>query len=463
MSPQTWILTAPIAPTLARMAAPNVIAMFIMFATSAAEAWYVGQLGIAALAGLALVFPLFMLTTMLSAGSIGGAVAGAVAQRLGADDREGAETLALHAFVLALAAAALMAAVFIGFGEAIFTRLGGRGAVLQHALGYSTLLFGGGVALWLANILSSIVRAAGQMKVAARAMVAGSLTQIATGYLLVFGVGPLPAMGIRGAALAVVLGFGFSALLQAVYLLRGRGGIRLRLRGIAIEGRHFVTLLRTGLLASISPVSSVATVIVITGFVARLGEEALAGYGIGSRLEFLLIPMIFGIGAASITMVGVHFGAGQEDRGHRVAWTAAIGAAVITGTVGGTVALFPGLWADLFTQAESVRQICRDYLRIAGPAYGFFGLGLCLYFSSQGVRKPLWPVLAGVLRLTVIAVGGSILVSGGAVEPKSLFWLIAAGMVVYGVASALAVKFGAWRSRPAKAAAGATALVGNSR
>lgn len=451
MTPHTWIMTAPIAPTLARLAAPNVIAMFIMLATSAAEAWYVGQLGISALAGLALVFPMFMLTTMLSAGSIGGAVAGAVAQRIGAGDRDGAEALALHAVVLALAISAMMASLFIGLGEAIYSRLGGTGRVLEQALGYSDLMFAGSAAIWLANTLSSILRACGQMKSTALAMIAGSLVQIASGYIFVFGLNPVPAMGIRGAGLAVVAGFSVATAIQAVYLLRGRAGIRLRFSGIALRASHFATLLRTGLLASISPLSSVATIIVVTGLIARLGDVALAGYGIGSRLEFLLIPIIFGLGAASITMVGVHYGAGQEERGLRVAWTAALAAAGITGAVGCLVALAPGLWADRFTEAEAVRQVCRDYLRIAGPAYGFFGLGLCLYFASQGARKPLWPVLAGLSRLALIVIGGGVLTAAGPVAPGDLFALIAAGMVLYGVASALAVRLGAWNRRRAVA------------
>ena len=197
MSVQSALLTAPIAPTLARMAAPNIAAMFIMLATSMAEAWYVGQIGVSALAGLALVFPLFMLTTMLSAGSIGGTVAGAVAHRLGAGDQEGAEALAFHAVLLALAAAALFTLLFLGLGAAIFRPLGAQGDVLEQALAYSNLLFGGVVTIWLANTLSSLIRACGQMQVSARTLIAGSAVQIVAGYLFVLGPGPLPAMGIR--------------------------------------------------------------------------------------------------------------------------------------------------------------------------------------------------------------------------------------------------------------------------
>jgi Na+-driven multidrug efflux pump len=426
--------------------------MFVMLATSAAEVWYIGHLGTPALAGLALVFPMFMLTTMLSAGAIGGAIAGAVAQRMGAGDRDGAESLAFHAVLLALGIAAAFSVVFLPGGRAIFAALGGRDQALDQALSYSNWVFAGCATIWLANTLSSIIRACGRMQVAAAGMMTASFTQIVVGGLLVFGIGPLPELGIAGAGIGVVAGFGLSTLVQFAYLRSGRAGLSLRLSGIAIRLSAFTALLRVGLLAAVSPFSSVATVIVITGFVARFGDAALAGYGIGARLEFLMIPVIFGIGAATITMIGVSFGAGDIERGHRIGWTGALAAAVITGTIGLVLALVPGLWADLFTEADAVRAACRDYLQIAGPAYGFFGLGLCLYFASQGARKVLWPVLAGLARLALIAAGGAILFAGGAASAADFFWLIAAGMVLYGGIVAAAVRLGAWRPRPALAA-----------
>ena len=158
-----------------------------------------------------------------------------------------------------------------------------------------------------------------------------------------------------------------------------------------------------------------------------------------------MIPIIFGIGAAVITMVGAHFGAGEIDRGHRVAWTGALGAALITGAIGLVMALFPGLWADLFSDVESVRQTCRTYLRIVGPLYAFFGLGLCLYFASQGARKVLWPAMASLLRLGVTALGGFLVVTYSEPTPTTLFTVIAVAMVIYGVVTAAAIKLGAWR------------------
>ncbi|PHQ70703.1 MAG: cation transporter [Sneathiella sp.] len=445
MSPRNHLLTAPIGSTMARMAAPNIIAMFVTTATTMAEAWYVGQLGTVALAGLALGFPMFMLITMLSAGSIGGATAGLVARHLGSGNRAGADAIVLHAVFLAFLFAILSAALFLFCGEAIFSALGGKGRVLEAVLSYSDLLFAGILSIWLFNGMGSVLRGAGQMKVAAFWMIVASTIQIAVGGVLILGVGPFPQMGIAGAGVAVVVGFSIGALGQITILMSGRVGVTLCFRGIRLEWRHFADILRIGLVASISPVSTIGTTIVITAFSARVGTAALAGYGIGSRLELLLVPLVFGIGAACITMVGVHFGAGEIDRGHRIGWTGGIAGGVITGFVGIIFALFPSLWADLFSDSEAVREACRAYLRIVGPSYFFFGLGLCLYFASQGTGRVFWPVLGSVARFIIVLGGGLIAYSLGQDSLDILFMLVALGMVVFGLFIAGSVKLGVWR------------------
>ncbi len=441
----TALLTAPIGRTIFKLSTPNIIAMFVMAATSMAETWYVGQIGTAALAGLALAYPMFMLMGMLSAGAIGGAVAGAVAQALGSGNRELAESLTLHAFVISIFAGILFAILFISLGEVIFTILGGASEAVAQALAYSDLLFTGCVLIWIANMMSSVVRACGHMKFSAFGMMAASAVQVAVSGVLVLGVGPIPSFGIAGAAAGAIAGMSVGSIILVAYLMLGKAGIRLRFTDIRLQGSHFSHLLKVGLLASASPVMSVATIVVLTALVARLGTEVLAGYGIGARLEFLMIPVVFGIGSALITMIGVHFGAGEVDRGHKVGWTGAFAAAGISGAIGILLAVFPGLWVNLFTEDEAVRQACATYLRIVGPFFALFGLGLCLFFASQGARRMFWPVIISALRLAVIVVGGAAIVFLTEPTPELLFSLIALAMLVYGLGISAAIKFGAWR------------------
>jgi len=438
------LLTAPISPTIIRLAAPNMVAMLVTMATLMAEAWYVGQLGTEALAGLALGFPMMMLVMMLSAGSFGGTITGAVARLLGAGDREGAEVLAIHAVLMMLLLAGLCSAIFLVGGREIYSLLGGRGHVLEQALAYSNVLFAGCVSLWLTNALAAIVRATGHMSVAAKCLLAGSLLQVVAADGLVFGLGPLPSMGIAGAAAGIVVGNAFAALLLLNFLVNRCVELRLRISGLRLKVEPILKLLKLGSLASVNPISTTANVMVITGFVANLGIDVLAGYGIGARLELLLVPMIFGFGSAATAMVGVHFGANAIERGHMAGWAAATYSAVLCGLVGGAVALFPGLWANLFTQVETVRIACYTYLQIVGPFYAFYGVSLCLYFASQGAGRVLWPVIASVLRVIVIVLGCVAVAREPDVTAAQYFWVIAAGLTTQGLLTGAAIRLGAW-------------------
>ena len=421
------------------------IAMLVTMATLIAEAWYVGQLGTEALAGLALGFPMMMLVMMLSAGSFGGTITGAVARLLGAGDREGAEVLAFHAVLMMMMLAGLCSAIFLGGGRVIYSLLGGRGPVLEQALAYSNMLFAGCLSLWLTNALAAIVRATGHMSVAAKCLLAGSLVQVVAAGGLVFGWGPLPSMGIAGAAAGIVIGNAFAAVLLLNFLVNRCVELRLRIGGQPLKVDPIAKLLKLGSLAAVNPISTTATVMVITGFVAHLGVDVLAGYGIGARLELLLVPMVFGFGSAATALVGVHFGANAIERGHLAGWTAAIYSAVLCGAVGGAVALFPGLWANLFTQSEAVRAACHAYLQIVGPFYAFYGVSLCLYFASQGAGRVLWPVIASAVRVIVIVVGCIAVAREPGASAAQFFWVIAVGLAAQGLLTGAAIRLGAWR------------------
>lgn len=185
------------------------------------------------------------------------------------------------------------------------------------------------------------------------------------------------------------------------------------------------------------------TILILTRLVAHFGTDALAGYGIGTRLEFLLVPIAFAVGVASVPMVGMAVGAGHIERARRVAWSAAVLAAVLLGLLGLVLAVAPGLWTRLFTQDAAVIEAAASYFRWAGLGYGLFGLGLSLYFSSMAASKVGGPVLAGTLRLVLVAVGGAALAWLQA-PAWTIFALIALAMAAYGLATALAIHRTPW-------------------
>lgn len=443
-SPNSPFLTAPIGPTILRLAAPNIISMVMSSLTMMTEAFYIGQLGTAPLAGLALAFPMMMLMGMLSAGAFGGTITGAVSRRLGAGDRAGAEEVAVHAVLLMVVLASICSAVFLAGGRVIYGTLGGSGAVLEQALAYSDTLFLGCISLWLSNALAGIVRATGNMAVAAKIGVMGSFLQISIAGVLVFGLGPFPQMGIAGAPAGIIVSSSISTVLMLIYLTTRCRELRLHVTGVKLHWAPIIAILRIGGLAAINPFCTLASVLVVTASMARFGTDVLAGYGIGARLEFLVVPMVFGLGAASTALVGVHFGARQFARAHRVGWTAAGFSAILAGSIGAVAALFPGLWANLFTDVEAVRAACRAYLQTVAPFYAFFGVATCLFFASQGAGRVVWPVIAAVVRVVIIVGGSVFLASSPAAVPNDYFMVIAAGMITHAVVTATAIRLGAW-------------------
>lgn len=442
-------LTAgPILPTLLRLALPNVLAMSMTVLVGIAETRYVGLLGTAPLAAMALVFPFAMLVQMMSAGAMGGGVSSAVSRALGAGDAARARTLAVHAVVIGVLAGTLTSMVLIPLGPALYAFLGGSGAVLAEASRYSGVLFAGAVLIWLVNTLASILRGTGDMRVPSIALLGIALVQILLGGALGLGLGPIPRLGMAGVALGQLVAMGAGVVFLAWWLLSGNARLQLHWRGVTLRGALFADILKVGALACLSPVQSVLAVLIFTGLVARLGVAPLAGYGIGQRLEFLLIPIAFGIGVASVPMVGMAIGAGDVARARRVAWTAGAVSAVNLGLIGLLVSLAPDLWAGLFSRDPVVLEYARQYLRWAGPGFALFGLGLTLYFASQGSGRVLGPVLAGTLRLLVVAGAGTWLLSRNA-PAWQFFALVGIAMAIYGLATALSLRLTRWSARAA--------------
>ena len=440
------LLTAPTLPTLLRLSAPNVLAMVMTVLVGIAETYYVGRLGTAPLAAMALVFPFAMLTQMMSAGAMGGGVSAAISRALGASDLPRAQTLLQHALLIGVGCGLIYSAIFVVWGPRLYQLLGGRAAVLEEAVAYAQVLFSGALWVWLINTLASVLRGTGNMRTPSIALMVTSALQIILGGVLCLGAGPVPAMGMVGVAWGHIIATAAGVAYFLWYLITGQGRLTLKLQAFKMQRRVFADILKVGAMACLSPVQSVLAILIFTGLLAQLGTEALAGYGIGQRLEFLLIPIAFGIGVASVPMVGMAVGAGKVDRARRVAWVAGGVSAFNLALIGGVVTLAPDLWARLFTQDEVVLGFARQYLVTAGPAFPFFGLGLTLYFASQGAGQVIGPVLAGTVRLVLVAgVGYWLTQHQGTAE--HFYGLVAVAMVLYGVVTAVAVKVTPWGRR----------------
>jgi len=447
MSPaerRQMMLAGPIVPTILALAMPNVLNVAMQSLVSISDGWFVGQLGIIDLAALALVFPTQMTLGMMSAGAMGGGISSSVARALGAGNRAAAEAAAAHALVIALGMSVLFAIVFVGFGRTIYGALGGSGAALDRAEAFATILFLGCAAHWVANSMASVLRGTGDMKTPGYALVAAAALQIPLTGALTLGWFGLPALGIRGPALAAVISFALAAAWMLSRLLGAKAALRLHWPQGGFKWVAFRDILKVGLIACLVVILTNGTVLVVTGLIGREGDGAIAGYGIGSRLEYMLIPISFGIGATLTALVGTNIGARQYARAQRLAWTGAAMAGGIAAVIGIVVAIWPDLWLGLFTADPIALASGRHYLSIVGPAYGFFGVAMALYFASQGTGEMYWPVAANITRIT-IAGGGSLLALdqfGWGVS--GLYACVAVGIVAFSLLLAFSTTRRAW-------------------
>lgn len=424
------------------LAAPNVAATLMMTASTFADAWFVGQLGTAALAALALVFPFQTLMIMMCGGAIGGGVTSALSRALGRKDIDAAQAVAWHGMLIAGVMASLFMIGLGVFSRPVFALLGGTGEALESAVLYARIAFGGAMSIWAIWVLAAILRGTGDTVTPARAILVSGLAQIGLSGALTLGWGPFPAVGIAGPAIAMIICQGLAAIYLAMHLINGHGAVTLRVG--RVRWAAIADIMQVGGLGLINSTTIAVTVIMVTGFVGRYGTEALAGYGLGSRLELMLIPVAFGIGGALTVAVGTNFGAAQYRRARQIAWTGAGVVFAVIGVVGIAVALMPGLWLDLFTADPKAYEFGALYLTIAGPLYGVFAFGQTLYFASQGTGHMALPVLVGIIRLIVVACVGAFAIYFSW-SINFLFVGVAVGLAVVGFGLALCMRSAAWQ------------------
>jgi len=301
------------------------------------------------------------------------------------------------------------------------------------------VIFAGAIVVWIANTLSSVLRGTGNMLLPALALIVAAVVHVPLSGSLVLGLGPMPRLGIAGAGVAYVTTFGLGALAMAAAVFRRSSPLRPAAGDWKLEGKVFSDILRVGGISVISSFQTVLTAVAVTGFVGRYGAAALAGYGVGLRLELLQIPLVFAIGQALVVLVGTNIGAGRGDRAKRIAWAGTALAAGVSLAIGVTVTLVPHAWVGLFSADPRVLESGALYLRTVAPFYPLLAAGMALYFASQGAGQVAMPVLAGTARLAIVLVGGWL-----AMSLQGVFGAIAAGLVVLGTATIWFVMRARW-------------------
>jgi Na+-driven multidrug efflux pump len=249
---------------------------------------------------------------------------------------------------------------------------------------------------------------------------------------LIFGAFGYPGFGPAGGAVAMLVYYALGTLAYVGYLWGRFGVLKPTFHMPTLSLEPALAVLRVGGMSSVVSASTNLTLAIVTAYVAMGGVEALAGYGAGSRLEFLLVPLAYGIGGPVGIVISANLGAGQIERAVKASWVGVLMVCTLTELIGLAAAAFPQAWIGLFSQDPFVLQVGSEYLRHVGPFFGFFGLGYLLYCVGQATRRMEASVLAALLRAAVAVLGGYVVIWLKA-DVTWNFVAVAVGMVAFGL------------------------------
>ena len=437
------ILNGPVLKMIYKLSLPNSITGISMVLIVITDAYFVSQLGNVPLASLALVFPFLTLMQMMSAGAIGGASTSSISRFLGADLIENANSAIWHAILIGIFMSLIYTIIFGFFPEYIYSSMGGDKDVLDGAIDFSEIAFGGAVFTWLLYIFSAILRAMGEFVVPAKVQILGCLFQIFLGGVLTVGWFGFESFGIVGPAIAMVVSH-FFMMIYLYFYIKYKQKI-IKLRTYPLNKKSFLDIMKVGAGGLINSITIAGTVAVVTASVSHYGIEALAGYGLGSRLEIIITPLVFGIGSVLTAAVGINAGANQMSRAKKIAWVGAIMSFIIIGVISIAVAVYPELWLDNFETNILSKKYAILYLIIVGPFYCFFAAGQTLYFASQGTGKIFFPVIVGIIRfLTVSVVCYLTIIFSWSLS--HIFYAVSFGLAITGIGLSLCMLGPDWNS-----------------
>jgi len=426
------LLEGPAFGTILHLAAPTVVGALAQMLAIVLQMYLIGMLGVEAFAGVTLVFPCLTLMQVLSNGGIGAGVASAVARSLGAGRKAEAEALALNAVVLGTALGIMFMIAELLFGSMIYRLMGGSGTTLAAGLAYSQWIFSASVFVWVLNLLASALIGSGNTMVPPLISIL-ALAAVPLSAVLMFGGGPIPPQGIAGAGIAFACYVFLAAVALIAYTRSTRTTLRLPFDLRLLNWRLMGEILRVGGPSCVSAAIPMFSLMLITSVVARFGDSAVAGFGIAIRVDFVLLPLYISICTGVLPMVGTNVGAKQIQRARQIAWTGAFIAASIGGAAGLLLVAAPQMWMRLFSSDLEVLAAGALYLHIMGALYPVTAFGIVLGAAAQGAGRPLWPLVAVLVRVIIASGGGWLIVVGLGYPVAALYAMAALAAVIHGV------------------------------
>lgn len=399
--PQPRLTRGPVGRQLIDMTVPVLFGIFTMMMQGFVDAWFIGRVGDRELAALSFAFPILMIVTSVAIG-LGAGTSSVVARAIGSHDHRRARRLATDSLLLSFLITAVICLIGILTIEPLFTLMGAPPDMIPLIAGYMKILYSGVPFVVVGMVGMSSMRATGDTRLPSMLMVIASVANIILDPILIFGIGPIPAMGLNGAAMAALLAraaiFG-----GTLYLMR----IRLDMLTFNKPDpgelkKSWTDILHVGIPAAGTNVIIPVATGVITAMLARYGPEAVAGFGVASRVESLTLVVFYAMSAVIGPFVGQNIAAGRSDRIYlalRLCTLFCVGFGVL-------IMIFLAVLAEwlptLFSDNPDVTSVSTLFLYVVPFSYGAYGMVMIMNAAFNGMGKPMPAVHISVARMAVI-------------------------------------------------------------
>jgi putative MATE family efflux protein len=437
----------PIGRAVILLAIPMVLEMALESVFAVVDVFWVSKLGAGAVATVGLTESMLALLYALAIG-LSMAATATVARRIGERDRERAARTAVQAIALGVCFSVPLGIAGALLAPRLLTLMGASPDVVASGWKFTAVMLGGNIVIVLLFLINAIFRGAGDAAVAMRVLWFANAINLVLDPCLIFGLGPFPALGVTGAAVATTTGRGLAVVLQLVTLARGTGRLAVRREHLGLDPKTMVSLLRLSGSAIVQSLIGTASWIGLVRILAGFGSAALAGYTIAVRIVVFAILPSWGMSNAAATLVGQNLGAKKPDRAARSVFIAGLYNMAFLGVVGLVFVSVPGALVGLFTQDPAVRPIATQGLRIIAAGFLFYAWGMVLVQAFNGAGDTWTPTVINffVFWLWEIPLAYFLAVRLG-LGPRGVFLAIAMAFSTLAVAGAVLFRRGNWKEK----------------
>ena len=385
----------PLSKAILLLSIPMVLEMIMESVFALVDIFFVSRLGAEAVATVGITESLMTIIYAIGIGLSVGTTA-LVARRIGEKRPEQAAVSAVQAIITGIVVSLAFSAVGIFFSKDLLRLMGASEETVQMGYMYPAIMLGGNVVIMLLFIINAVFRSSGDAAISMRVLWFANILNIILDPLLIFGIGPFPELGVKGAAVATNIGRGMAVLYQLYLLGKGKHRVKVRANQIVLRVTEMVQLVKLSLGAIGQYIIATSSWIVLVWVVTSLGEEVVAGYTIAIRiLLFALLPA-WGLSNAAATLVGQNLGAKQPDRAERSAWVVGIANMIFLGLVSIIFIAIPDAFIGFFINPDIepvVMQSGVTCLRVVSFGFFVYALGQVMVNAINGAgdtATPIW-------------------------------------------------------------------------